>query len=139
MYNYSQFLAKSMHEQSMKITTEGVFKYSSVLVHMMLFQQGYKLPITLHMQDDQQVIQLVTLWNSLIRRNSTEFKFSDLIDGFIHPIAQILNRQSNPRISPETKRILHLSDQAKIGDWYLCQNYTEIRVYGCELAPYKFP
>lgn len=38
-----------MHEQSMKITTEGVFKYSSVLVHMMLFQQGYKLPITLHM------------------------------------------------------------------------------------------
>lgn len=35
--------------------------------------------------------------------------------------------------------ILHLSNQENIGDWYLYQNYTEIRVYGCELAPYKLP
>jgi hypothetical protein len=34
---------------------------------------------------------------------------------------------------------LHLSDQAKTWDWYLYQNHTEIRVYGCELPPYKFP
>ena len=26
-----------------------------------------------------------------------------------------------------------------MGDWYLYQNHTEIRVYGCELAPYKMP
>jgi len=48
MYNYSQFLAENMHEQLMKITTEGVFKYSSVLVHMFLFQQGDMLPISIH-------------------------------------------------------------------------------------------
>jgi hypothetical protein len=27
----------------------------------------------------------------------------------------------------------------KNGDWYLFQNHTKIRVYGCELAPYKLP
>jgi len=32
-----------------------------------------------------------------------------------------------------------LVDQATIGDWYCDQNYTEIRVYGCELPPYKLP
>jgi hypothetical protein len=30
-------------------------------------------------------------------------------------------------------------DLTKTGDWYLYQNHTEIRVYGCELAPYKLP
>ena len=25
------------------------------------------------------------------------------------------------------------------GDWYLYQNHTEIRIYGCQLAPYKLP
>lgn len=52
MYNYSQFLAKAMHEELMNITTEGVFKYSSVLVHILIFLQGVKLLIVLHNQDD---------------------------------------------------------------------------------------
>lgn len=59
MYNYSEFLAKAMHEKLMNITTEGVFKYSSVLFHMFIFQQGDRLPIVLHKQDDQQENQAV--------------------------------------------------------------------------------
>jgi len=42
-----------------------------------------------------------------------------------------------PRISPEIKSVLQLSKQTKVGDWYLYQNYTEIRIYGFLLAPYK--
>lgn len=34
MYNYNQFLVEAIHEQLMNITTEGVFKYSFVLVHI---------------------------------------------------------------------------------------------------------
>ena len=49
----------------------------------------------------------------------------------------ILNSSIQHRISEEIKRILHLTDQAKARDWYLYQNYTKIKVYGCELAPYK--
>jgi len=26
-----------------------------------------------------------------------------------------------------------------VGDWYIYQNHTEIRIYGCHLAPYKLP
>jgi hypothetical protein len=43
------------------------------------------------------------------------------------------------RINEEFHRILHLSDHAKTGDWYLYQNHIEISVYGCELSPYKLP
>lgn len=87
MYNYSQFLAKAIHEQLMNITTEGMFKYSSVLFHMFIFQQGDKFPIVLHKQDYQQENQAVTQWTSLIRKNSTEFRFSKFIDFLIHPVA----------------------------------------------------
>ncbi len=27
----------------------------------------------------------------------------------------------------------------KVGDWYLYQNHTKIRVYGYQLCPYKLP
>ena len=51
----------------------------------------------------------------------------------------MLSGRTKSRINEEIQRVLHLLDLAKTGDWFLYQNHTEIRVYGCELAPYKFP
>jgi len=42
-------------------------------------------------------------------------------------------------INEEIKKVLHLSNQSKIGDWYLYQNHTKIKVYGSHLVPYKLP
>jgi len=58
---------------------------------------------------------------------------------FVHPGMSLLSGTAEPIISEEMKSITQLIDQARIGDWYLYQNYTELRVYGCELAPYKLP
>lgn len=55
MYNYSQFLVDNMHKQFMNLTTQGMFKYTSVLIYMFSFQQGDSLPITLNKQDEQGV------------------------------------------------------------------------------------
>lgn len=78
-------------------------------------------------------------WTSLVRNNTNEFTFSDYIDNFLYRVSFLLNSDAKLRIGPEIKRILHLSEQTKIGDWYLYQDYTNIRVYGCELLPYKSP
>lgn len=43
------------------------------------------------------------------------------------------------KISADTRRVLQLSKEYRVGDWYLYQNQIEIRIYGCELAPYKLP
>jgi hypothetical protein len=51
----------------------------------------------------------------------------------------MMNKNTEPRINEEIHKVLHLSDQAKTTDWYLYQNHTEIRVYGCELPPYRLP
>jgi len=58
---------------------------------------------------------------------------------FVDLAMNLLIGTAEPRISEEIKRIMQMTDQARTGDWYLYQNYTELRVYGCELAPYKLP
>ena len=62
MYNYSHFLVDNMHEQFMNLTTKGVFKYSSVIIHLILFQQGDIFPIQLKKQDEQGVNHSVIHW-----------------------------------------------------------------------------
>jgi len=37
------------------------------------------------------------------------------------------------------QKILQLSKNYKIGDWYLYQNHSVIKMYGCELCPYRQP
>ncbi len=51
----------------------------------------------------------------------------------------MLTYSTQPRISTEIKRVLQLANNSRVGDWYLYQNHTEIRIYGCELPPYKLP
>jgi hypothetical protein len=83
--------------------------------------------------------QAVTAWTSLLRHNSMDFSFKQFIDQFYHLVVSMLSDRPEPRINDEVQRILHLSDHTKTGDWYLYQDHTEIRIYGCELAPYKLP
>jgi hypothetical protein len=83
--------------------------------------------------------QSVNSWTSLVRKNSIEVSFKDFIDQFYHPVVYMLSSRTKPRINEEVHRILHLSDLAKTGDWYLYQNHTEIRVYVCEFPPYRLP
>jgi hypothetical protein len=52
-------------------------------------------------------------------------------------VVSMLSGKPEPRINEEIQRILHLSDLEKTKDWYLYQNHTEIKIYGCKLAPYK--
>ena len=44
-----------------------------------------------------------------------------------------------PRLTDEMQKILQLSKAYSIGDWYFYQHHTVIRMYGCELAPYRLP
>jgi len=52
----------------------------------------------------------------MARTTSTTSSFAEFIDAFIHPLAQLLNNQTEPRIGDEIKRILYLSEQTKTDD-----------------------
>jgi hypothetical protein len=138
-FDYNTFLAENIHEQFSKFTTEGMFGTPPYWLTCSLFFQVDRFSFSMQKMDKDGKPQAVTSWTSLLRWNSTEFSFKQFIEQFYHPVVSMLSGRSEPRINEEIQRILHLSDLAKTGDWYLYQNHTEIRIYGCELAPYKLP
>lgn len=48
-------------------------------------------------------------------------------------------RTPPPRLTHDMKKILQLSKNYRIGDWYFYQNHTILRIYGCEICPYRLP
>ena len=114
-------------------------KYSSVLYHLFLYYQADKFPITLQKLDAIGNPRLVVFWTVLFHQFDSQYSYIDFIDLFVHPVTTMLLGSPPPRISANVRRVLHLSKQYRVGDWYLYQNHTEIRIYGCELAPYKLP
>ena len=53
IFNFSQFLVDNIHEQFLKLQTEGMFKYASILVYMFLFYQAYNLPFAVQNMNEQ--------------------------------------------------------------------------------------
>ena len=116
-----------------------MFRYSSILAYLFVFFQADKFVFSMQKMDGDGRPQVVTTWTSLLKHNSTEFSFMEFIDQFYHLVVSMLGGRPEPRINDEVQRILHLLDNTKTEDWYLYKDHTEIRVYGCELAPYKLP
>jgi hypothetical protein len=136
-FYYSTFLDNNIHEQFVNFATEGMFRYSSILAYMFVYFQADMFNFSMQKMDADGKPQPVTAWTSLLKHNSVEYNYKAFIDQFYHHVVSMLSGMPEPRINDEVRRILHLSDNAKTGDWYLYQNHTEVRVYGCELAPYK--
>jgi len=109
IYDYSQFIVEKMHEQLMRLPTERVFKYSSVLYHMFLYFQVDKFPLTLQKMDTKGQPRSVIFWTPLTHQYSSPYSYNEFIDSFVHPVMTILSGTPPPRISFEIKRVLLLN------------------------------
>jgi hypothetical protein len=79
-FNFSQFLDDNIHDHLFRFPTEGMFRYSSVLVYIFLFFQSDKFPYALQKLNQEGSPQSVTSWTSLVRKNSMDYSFKDFID-----------------------------------------------------------
>ena len=103
IYNYAEYIADSIHDQLVKLPTEGVFIYTSFFFHMFLFFQAEKFPINLQKLDVEGNPLSVIFWTSLIRKESIEITYVDFIDCFVHPLINMLTNSVQPRISNENR------------------------------------
>ena len=79
-------------------------------------------------------------WSSAFHyRSQSPYTYCEFIDLFIHPAMSMLMSSPPPRITDDMQRILQLSKAYSIGDWYFYQNHTVIRIYGCDLPPFRLP
>ena len=102
---------------------------------MFLYFQADRFQFSLTKMNEEGEPQSVIFWTTLVMKYRKDFSYKTFVEMFVHPVMSLLSGIEEPRINEDIKRIMQLSDQAKMGDWYLYQNYTEIRVYGYELAP----
>jgi hypothetical protein len=73
-FDYSQFLVDIIHEQLFKFSTEGMSRYSSVMVYLFLLVQVEKFS-SLQKLDQDENPQPVTSWTSIVRKNASKFNF----------------------------------------------------------------
>jgi hypothetical protein len=107
-FDYSTFLVENIHERFSKFSTEGMFWYSSILAYMFIFFQADRFSFLMQKMDKDGKSQAVTSWTSLLRRNSTEFSFKQLIEWFYHPVVSMLNGRPEPRIN-EVRRYIPMA------------------------------
>ena len=139
MFNYAQFLADTIHSQFLMFQIEEVFKYTFVLVYMFVYFQSIKFQFDMMKLNDDSQPQSVIFWTSLLMKDQNNYSYKSFKDSFVHPTISALSSATKPRVNEEINKIMKLTDQVRTIDWYLQQNYIEIGVYGCELAPCKLP
>lgn len=96
-------------------------------------------PVSIQKLDTKGNPRSVIFWTPLIQRYSTVFSYKEFIDSFVHPVVNMLTSSYQPRINDEIKRVLQLAKNSRVGDWYLYQDHIEIRIYRCQLTPYRLP
>lgn len=139
-YDYATYISNKMHEKLMSLDRERVFRYTSYIYHLFLFNQHDKFHFAIKRLDAQGNQRSVVYWSSIFHHGShSPYTYCEFIDLFIHPAMSLLLSSPSPRLTDEMQRILQLSKVYSIGDWYFYQNHTVIRIYGCELAPYRLP
>ena len=65
--------------------------------------------------------------------------FSRFVNSFASQVYMFLFETPYPRVSQELQECLHLPIEDYVGDWFLFEDYTVIRVYGFEGPPYRLP
>jgi hypothetical protein len=98
-FNYNTFLANKIHEQFVNFSTEGMFRYSSILAYMFVYFQADRFNFSMQKMDADGRPQPVTAWTSLLKHNSVEYDFTTFIDQFYHPVVSMLSGMPEPRIN----------------------------------------
>lgn len=67
-YNYATFIADKIHEQFMNLERERVFKYTSYIYHLLLYNQPNSFPVFLKKLDAKGKRRSVIFWSSVCHR-----------------------------------------------------------------------
>jgi hypothetical protein len=139
-YNYARHIAIKIHDQLSRLKREGIFKYSSYIYHMFLYYQTDSFQCSVRKLDSKGERRSVIFWSSIFHQvQDSPYSYCEFVDQFAYPVICLLKRTPPARLSRDMQKILQLSRTYKIGDWYFYQNHTVIRIYGCELCPYRLP
>jgi len=139
-FNYTQSLANQIHHQLSEFETLMNFRYQSYLVHLLMFTQAFHF-LHLRLKFEHEIGNPVSVIHckSLIKKKTLNVGFLEYIDQLISKSYHIIHHKIPPRIFLDYKTLLQLSLDKRVGDYYIFENYTKIKVYGSDLRPFLLP
>jgi hypothetical protein len=137
---FSQFIADSLHDQLNDFSLNRSCRFQSYLVYLLLFSKMRNFQnLSLEIEDKSGNPLSVIHWTPVVRLKLQNVGFIDYVNYFMSIAYTLFHEENPPRIFPGVKSLLHESSETNLGDWYLFEDYTEIRMYGSEVKPFKFP
>lgn len=135
-YCYAKYLVDAINDQLCKFSVYKYFRYQSYLVYLLLFYQAPNFEhLHLNRFYDKSNPLLVTEWTPLVRKHLKMRGFQTLIDESMYTVHITSHGDHSPRMPLECNKLLQLSVDIRVGDWYLCKDYTILRIYGSEVNP----
>lgn len=121
-YNYAMFIANKIHDQLVRLDREAIFKYSSYIYHLFMYYQTDCFQCHIKKLDSQGERRFVIFWSSVFHQvQNSPYSYCEFIDQFVYLVTCLLKRTPPVRLSNDMQKILQLSRNYKIGDWYLYQ------------------
>ena len=69
-------------------------------------------------------------WIPSIRKTPKSKWISEYYNSFLSLLYPLIYEETMPRLLPEMKQFLQLSPDTGVGDWFLFEQNTVIRIYG---------
>ena len=110
---FDEFLARNIHSQLSNFCLSRTFRFLSLILNLFL-------------SFNENNIQLL---NMVITEDMCKYycKFMSFLMALVY---EVLFQKRLPRVLLEMKKLLQLSPERRVGDWFLSMNNTVIRVYG---------
>ena len=75
----------------------------------------------------------------MVRKEENEAGLFEFADHFMSTAYKILNGTLPPCFLPKAQEFLQLRPNCKFGYWFVFEDYSEIRLYGVSIEPYRLP
>jgi len=139
-FDYAKFLSDAIHQQIVDFPALKTFRYQSFLLHSII-QNNYSHlePLEIRLVDEIHVPLPVIEWLPIVRKPPDNKRFRMYVNTFAKLVHCLIYGSILPRIPPSIRNVLQLSPDMRMGDWFLHQFYTVIKVYDFEGEPYMLP
>ena len=126
-FDYPKLIADTMHEQLSNFSTLSAFTYQAYLICMILERYSVTFQSMMDAEDPTPYQITFVVHISPFIRNVAE-NFSCFVNTFAAKIYTLLFETACPRVTLELEECLHPPTEDWIGDWFLFEDYTIIRV-----------
>ena len=137
-FYFPKIIADNMHEQFSNFNTLSSFKYKSYIMYLILDKFSLHFQSLLEPEELTPYDVIYIVHRSLFLRDQAK-GFSKFVNEFASRVYLLIYEANYPRISQQLQNYLHPLTEDQIGDWFLFQDYTVIRVYCLEERPYRLP